>query len=378
MVRRNSTARVWPTRAPPSRVVRPSSTRQASARPPRSSTPIALSADAITASPGREPRRAPVTTVPALNVPVPACRPSTPRPSRSSPWTLLADGRGPTGHCQPWPRWAPSKSKCAGAAPAARFGGRPDRRPAVGVEAQRRDQELPVRRVPAGVGVVREQQAAARGTSHAHVTRTAEGRAVLEERAGALLPRPEQRARARHAGHVVAAWAAAVTGGVDEVEHPVMAQERRALHEAALPRGICAEQLPRHSCKRQSTWCERSGKDRRGPAAAVAVLLPDEPVRAGLVGHGQWVDLADAAAEEGPLVPVGPAHALGGGHGQAAPAVACERGVVHERASGAAHQLGGPEIVRRPAGPALEHRAHLAPVLRVAGAQHRKRGQPAS
>ena len=76
--------------------------------------------------------------------------------------------------------------------------GRADGRPALGIEAERRDQELPVRRVAARVRVVGQQQAAAGRTRHAHVAGAADDGASPRGRGRGASPGPEQRARARH------------------------------------------------------------------------------------------------------------------------------------------------------------------------------------
>ena len=76
-------------------------------------------ADAITARPGRAPRCRPLTSVCALNVAVRACWASTPGPSCNAPPAMRTFGRSPTGHCQPAPSRAPSKSSRTGAGLAA-------------------------------------------------------------------------------------------------------------------------------------------------------------------------------------------------------------------------------------------------------------------
>ena len=333
-------------------------------------------ADAITARPGRAPRRRPLTSVCAER-------------GRAR---LLGEHPGPEPHRaarhaqlrpqadRPLP--APAEARALEVLPQRRgprggVRGRTHGRPALDVERERCDQESPVRGVAACIRVVGEQQAPTRRARRAHVAWASERRVVFQERPGSLLPWPQQRARASHAGHVGAGPSAAAAGGVHEVEHSVVAQQRRSLHEAALPRGIGPEQLTGNARQGKSARRQRRRDDRRGLPAAVPILLPDEPVGAVLVGHRQWVDVPDAAAHQRPLVPVGAAQALRGGHRHAAPPAAGASGVVRQHAAIPAQQLGRPEVARGPARPPLQHRAHLAPGVGVGGAQHGEGRQPA-
>ena len=350
---------------------RPATVLHATALVARSSIPTAFPSEPVTARLGRAALAAMSSTVSALNRVVPVWRATVPVPSTSSV------ARGARNRAAGRPAIASRLLRGASAEASRTRSARSDGRPPVHAEPEPGHEQLPVRGVAADVGVVGQERRAVARAGHAHVTGTADRPAAAQDRPTALLPGPEERLRARHAGGVGAVAAAAVPGRVEEVDEAAMAQERGRLDVAPLPRGARAEQLARRGGQRHSARRERRGEDRRRPPAAVAVALPDEPRAALLVRDRERVDLARCGCTRS---------ARGRGTGRAiraadAPATQrrpflAERGVVGEEAAVAAHQLGRPEVVPRPAWAPRQHRADLPPVHEVARVEHREGRQP--
>src|SRR3954468_22036903 len=250
-----------------------------------------------------------------------------------------------------------------------------DHRPRVGSERDRGEHGLAagLGDVAGDVRVVEEEEPARAQVDERAVPGTAKRLAAAQDRVRwRLVPRAGERRCAGDAFGVRARRPAAVAAGVEEVEEPVVRDERRTLRDALLPGAVRADERERGAVDPQAAGAEALGVDR----AAGAEGLPQQPARAVAVAHRRRVDRAAGRARGAAAVSPRALGPRGGEDTDARAPAAPARREVGDVAPALEGQLRRPEPADAPGRRTRQQGADLMPRDEVRRAEDREQRRP--